>query len=143
MPHPARVAVGFLLVLLGLYAFVVGLKLGLLPLGALLADQLVAKDVPALILLFAFLVGFSTTMAEPALVAIAGQAEDAAPGRVRATVLRVAVAVGVGTGITVGTARILAGDPLHLYMIGGYGLVILLTLLAPPGIVALPSTSVG
>lgn len=137
VPHPARVAVGFLLVLLGLYAFVIGLKMGLLPLGTLLADQLVARDVPALILLFAFLVGFATTMAEPALVAIAGQAEEAAPGGVRASVLRVAVAVGVGAGITVGAFRILAGDPLHLYMVGGYGLVILLTLVAPPGIVAL------
>src|SRR5699024_11029199 len=62
VPRPARVAVGFLLVLMSLYAFVVGLMLGLLPLGTLLADQLVAKDAPALILLFAFLVGFSTTL---------------------------------------------------------------------------------
>lgn len=137
VPHPARVAVGFLLVLLGLYAFVVGLKLGLLPLGTLLADQLVARDVPLLILLFAFLVGFATTLAEPALVAIAGQAAEAAPGGVRAGVLRVAVALGVGAGITIGAYRILAGDPLHLYMVGGYGLAILLTLVAPPGIVAL------
>ena len=67
----------------------------------------------------------------------AGQAEEAAPGGVRARVLRLAVAVGVGVGITVGAHRILAGDPLHVYMIGGYGLVILLTLMAPPGIVAL------
>lgn len=137
VPHPARVAIGFVLVLLGLYAFVVGLKLGLLPLGTLLADQLIARDVPVLVLAFAFLIGFATTLAEPALIAIAGQAEGAAPGRVKAGVLRMAVAVGVGAGITVGSYRILAGDPLHLYVIAGYGLVILLTVLAPPGIVAL------
>lgn len=137
IPHPARVTIGFALVLLGLYNFVLGLKLGLLPLGALVAEQLIARDVPAMILLFAFLVGFATTLAEPALLAICEQAEEAAPGRVRAPVLRLAVAVGVGAGITVGSFRILAGSPLHVYVTVGYLTVIVLTLLAPTRIVAL------
>lgn len=137
VPRPARVAVGFVLVLVGLYAFVVGLKIGLLPLGSLLAEQLIARGGAALILVFAFLIGFATTMAEPALVAIGGQAQQAAPGRVRARSIRLLVAIGVGTGITLGVHRILAGDPLHVYVIVGYVTVILLTLVAPPTIVAL------
>ncbi|MFN2320184.1 MAG: DUF1538 domain-containing protein [Dermatophilaceae bacterium] len=137
VPRPARVTVGFVLVLLGLYAFVVGLKMGLLPLGTLLAEQLIARDMPVLILLFAFLIGFATTLAEPALVAIGAQAQQAAPGRVRAGTIRFIVAIGVGVGITVGVYRILAGDPLHVYVIVGYSLAIGLTLLAPATIVAL------
>ena len=137
IPRPARATLGFVLVIVGLYAFVVGLKMGLLPLGRLLAQQLIARDLPVLILLFAFLVGFATTLAEPALIAIGEQAEEAAPGRVSAGVLRLLVALGVGVGITVGSYRILAGDPLHVYVTVGYAAVIVLTLLAPPRIVAL------
>lgn len=137
IPRPARVGLGFLLVIIGLYAFVVGLKVGLLPLGTLLAEQLIARDLPVLILLFAFLIGFATTLAEPALVAIGAQAQEAAPGQVRSGVLRLLVALGVGIGIMLGSYRILAGDPLHIYVTAGYALAIVLTLLAPPGIVAL------
>lgn len=137
IPRPARVGLGFLLVIIGLYAFVVGLKVGLLPLGTLLAEQLIARDLPVLILLFAFLIGFATTLAEPALVAIGAQAQEAAPGQVRSGVLRLLVALGVGIGIMLGSYRILAGDPLHINVTAGYALAIVLTLLAPPGIVAL------
>jgi hypothetical protein len=137
IPRPARVGFGFVLVLFGLYAFVVGLKMGLLPLGTLLAEQLIAKDVPSLVLAFAFLIGFGTTLAEPALIAIGAQAQQAAPGRVRTGAIRLLVALGVGTGIMVGSYRILSGDPLHMFVIAGYSLVIVLTLLAPTGIVAL------
>ena len=137
IPRPARTTLGFVLVVVGLYAFVVGLKMGLLPLGRLLAEQLIARDLPVLILLFAFLVGFATTLAEPALIAIGEQAEEAAPGRVSAGVLRLLVALGVGTGIMLGSYRILAGDPLHVYVTAGYAVVIVLTLLAPARIVAL------
>lgn len=137
IPRPARVGLGFLLVVVGLYAFVVGLKMGLLPLGTLLAEQLIARDLPVLILAFAFLVGFATTLAEPALVAIGAQAEEAAPGRVSSRGLRLLVALGVGTGIMLGSYRILAGDPLHVYVTVGYVVVIVLTLLAPDRIVAL------
>ena len=137
VPRPARVTAGFVLVLLGLYAFVVGLKIGLLPLGTLLAEQLIARETPALIILFAFLIGFATTIAEPALVAIGGQAQQAAPGRVRAGSVRLIVALGVGTGIALGVYRIIVGDPLHLYVIAGYAVAIVLTLVAPPTVVAL------
>jgi hypothetical protein len=137
VPRPGRVAVGFVLVVLGLYAFVLGLKLGLLPLGTLVAEQLIARDLPALILAFAFLIGFATTLAEPALIAIGEQAQRAAPGGVRAGAIRILVALGVGVGIMVGVYRLLAGDPLHLYIMAGYAVVIVLTMLAPTPIVAL------
>ncbi|KUG57291.1 hypothetical protein AVL61_14270 [Kocuria rosea subsp. polaris] len=137
LSHPLRVAVGFVMVLVGLYAFVVGLKLGLFPIGTMMAEQLIERGAPALILLFALLIGFATTMAEPALVAIGEQAEAASPGRIRGSVLRIVVAVGVAVGITLGVYRILVGAPLHYVIMASYAVVIALVLLAPKHIVAL------
>lgn len=137
IPHLKRVVIGFGLVILGLYAFVVGLKLGLFPIGERMADQLIAHDNVIFLYLFGFAIGFATTMAEPALIAISDQAEDAAQGQIRAPLIRLLVAIGVAIGITIGVHRIIAGDSIHYYVIGGYALVILLTLVAPRYIVAL------
>jgi len=137
IPHARRVIIGFVLVVLGLYAFVVGLKLGLFPIGQSMAEQLIARDNELFLYLFAFAIGFATTMAEPALIAIGDQAEEASRGGIRANVIRLLVALGVAIGITIGVHRILAGDSIHHYVIGGYALVILLTFLAPRYIVAL------
>lgn len=137
LSHPVRVGVGFVMVLVGLYAFVVGLKMGLFPLGTQMAEQLIERGAPMLILLFALLIGFATTMAEPALVAIADQAQDVSPAGISATAIRLVVALGVAIGITVGVHRILAGGPLHYFIMASYALVILLVVLAPKHIVAL------
>lgn len=137
LSHPLRVTVGFVMVLVGLYAFVVGLKMGLFPLGTQMAEQLIERGVPALILLFALLIGFATTMAEPALVAIAEQAEAVSPAGINATAIRLVVAAGVAAGITVGVYRILVGGPLHYFIMASYGVVIVLVALAPKYIVAL------
>ena len=135
--HPLRVAVGFVMVLVGLYAFVVGLKMGLFPIGTIMAEQLIERGAPALILLFALLIGFATTMAEPALVAIGQQAEAASPGRISGSAIRLVVAVGVAVGITLGVYRILVGAPLRYVIMAAYAVVIVLVLLAPKHIVAL------
>lgn len=135
--NPRRVALGFALVLIGLYAFVVGLKMGLFPIGSNMAAQLIAHDQLLFIYLFAFLIGFATTMAEPALIAIGQQAEEAAAGRVNGNVIRLLVAVGVAIGISVGVHRIIVGDSIHYYIIGGYAVVIVLTLLSPKYIIPL------
>lgn len=137
LSHPLRVAVGFAMVLGGLYAFVVGLKIGLFPIGTLMAEQLIERGTPALILLFALLIGFATTMAEPALVAIGEQAEAASPGRISGSTIRLVVALGVAVGITLGAARILVGVPLHHVIMAAYAVVVVLVLLAPKHIVAL------
>ncbi|TLM82979.1 DUF1538 domain-containing protein [Pseudarthrobacter sp. NamE2] len=137
LAHPWRVVVGFVMVLVGLYAFVVGLKLGLVPLGTLMAEQLIEQGVPALILLFAVLIGFAVTMAEPALVAIGEQAQDASPGRISATAVRVIVALGVGLGIGFGVYRILVGGPFHYFIAAAYAVAMVLMFLAPRYIVAL------
>ncbi len=135
--HGLRVVVGFMMVLLGLYAFVVGLKMGLFPLGTQMAEQLIARGAPALILLFALLIGFATTMAEPALVAIAEQAQAVSPAGISATALRLTVAAGVAVGITLGVYRILVGGPLHYFIMASYAVVLVLVALAPKYIVAL------
>ncbi|MFE7629261.1 DUF1538 domain-containing protein [Kocuria sp. NPDC057446] len=137
LSHPLRVSVGFVMVLVGLYAFVVGLKIGLFPIGTMMAEQLIERGAPALILLFALLIGFATTMAEPALVAIGEQAEAAAPGRISGSAIRLVVAVGVAVGIALGVYRILVGAPLHYVIMAAYVVVIVLVLLAPTYVVAL------
>ncbi|NRQ42430.1 DUF1538 domain-containing protein [Rheinheimera sp. YQF-2] len=137
LANPVKVVVGFSMVLLGLYAFVLGLKLGLFPVGSLMAEQLIAKNYNSLILLFAFLIGFATTMAEPALIAIGEQAEQASPGKLKGSVIRLIVALGVAVGITVGVYRIISGDSIHYYIMAGYVIVVLLTALAPRYIIAL------
>ncbi len=135
--HLHKVMVGFVLVIVGLYAFVVGLKLGLFPIGESMAEQLIAREQILFVYLFAFCIGFATTMAEPALIAIGEKAEEAAKGQLKGNVIRVLVAAGVAIGITVGVHRIITGDSIHYYIMGGYALVILLTWLSPKYIVAL------
>ncbi|MGM0569122.1 DUF1538 domain-containing protein [Marinobacter sp.] len=137
LANPHRVAFGFVLVILGLYAFVVGLKMGLFPIGTSMAEQLITLEGYLFVYLFAFSIGFATTMAEPALIAIGQQAEEAAAGQINGNVIRILVACGVAVGITIGVHRIIVGDSMHFYIIGGYALVILLTLAAPRYIVAL------
>ncbi|WP_026534611.1 DUF1538 domain-containing protein [Arthrobacter sp. H14] len=137
LSHPLRVAVGFIMVVVGLYAFVVGLKLGLFPLGRVMAEQLIEQGMPALILLFALLIGFATTMAEPALLAIGEQAHEASPGRISAVGIRLIVAVGVALGIGFGVYRILVGGPFHYFIMAAYVIALVLMFFAPKYIVAL------
>lgn len=135
--NPIKVIFGFVMVLLGLYAFVIGLKLGLFPIGEGMAEQLMARNYLPFIYLFAFMIGFATTMAEPALIAVGQQAEQAAPGRLKGSVIRLIVALGVAIGIAVGVHRIITGDSIHYYIMAGYLVVIVLTALAPKYIIAL------
>ncbi|ABI56013.1 DUF1538 domain-containing protein [Alkalilimnicola ehrlichii MLHE-1] len=135
--HLHKVVAGFVLVIVGLYAFVVGLKLGLFPIGERMAEQLIALEGFFWLYLFAFTIGFATTMAEPALIAIGDKAEEAAKGKLKGNVIRLLVAAGVAIGITIGVHRIITGDSIHYYIMAGYTLVILLTWLSPKYIVAL------
>ena len=137
LTNPRKILFGFALVVLGLYAFVVGLKLGLFPIGTSMARQLMGMEGFVFVYLFAFMIGFATTMAEPALIAIGHQAEQAAAGTVNGNAIRIIVAVGVAVGITLGVHRIISGDSIHHYIIGGYILVIILTALAPRYIIPL------
>ncbi|MHA7808656.1 MAG: DUF1538 domain-containing protein [Marinobacter adhaerens] len=137
LTNPRKILFGFALVVLGLYAFVVGLKLGLFPIGTSMARQLMSMEGFVFVYLFAFMIGFATTMAEPALIAIGHQAEQAAAGTINGNAIRIIVAVGVAVGITLGVHRIISGDSIHHYIIGGYILVIILTALAPRYIIPL------
>jgi len=141
--HLRRIIVGIIMVILGLYAFIVGLEMGLFPIGETIALQLTAMKNNLLIYLFAFLIGFSTTMAEPALLAIAIKAEEISEGKIKQTILRMVVALGVAVGIALGAYRLISGDPIHYYIIGGYLIVIIMTYFAPAYIVPLAYDSGG
>ncbi|RUM75405.1 MAG: DUF1538 domain-containing protein [Sulfurovum sp.] len=141
--HLHKIIVGISMVVLGLYAFIVGLEMGLFPIGETIALQLTEMKNNLLIYLFAFLIGFSTTMAEPALLAVAIKAEEISEGRIKQKILRMVVALGVALGIALGAYRIVSGDPIHYYIIIGYTLVILMTWIAPDYIVPLAYDSGG
>jgi len=141
--HLHKIITGIAMVILGLYAFIVGLEMGLFPIGETIAFQLTAMKNNLLVYLFAFLIGFSTTMAEPSLLAIAIKVEEISGGNIKQMVLRVAVALGVAIGITLGAYRIIAGDPIHYYLIVGYIFVIILTQFAPRYIIPIAYDSGG
>ncbi len=152
IPRLDKVLFGFVLVLAGMTCFLAGLDLALFPIGRTMALQLceaAAKGGTAdwtaygLIYLFAFLVGFSTSIAEPALIAVAHKAEEASSGAISALGLRITVALGVAVGITVGTFRIVTGTPLFWYVLAGYTVVTIQTFFAPRSIAPLAYDSGG
>ena len=138
-----RVFLGFVLVVLGLYAFILGLEMGLFTLGESMAYQLTKADNTTLIYVFGFAIGFSTTMAEPALMAIAKKSKEISDGRINDFALRLFVAFGVGVGISLGAFRIVDGGHIHNYIIVGYFIVIALTFIAPKYIIPIAYDSGG
>lgn len=154
LPDLPALLLGMLFVVLGLTLFVQGLKLGLFPLGEMMAWGLARKGSLFWLLCFAFSLGFGTTVAEPALIAVADEAAtiaadggmiaDTPDSRVRyADGLRYSVALAVGMAIVIGVLRILRGWPIHYLIIGGYVGVILMTLIAPEEIIGIAYDSGG
>ena len=143
LDNPRHLVPGLLFVVVGLYLFVEGLSVGLFPLGETMAMQFARPDRLPWLYAFAFLIGYATTMAEPALIAVAVKAQEITSGGVQEWPLRNAVAFGVAVGIAVGVHRIVAGDPLYVYIIAGYLVVIVQTPFAPREIVALAYDSGG
>lgn len=157
LPKPGRIAAGLVLVVVGLGLFLVGLEQSLFPLGRQMAVRLTAPDVLLhsgdastplwhayiWVYVFAVTIGFATTIAEPALLAVAMKANEVSGGSIGVWGLRVAVALGVAIGVGLGCYRIVAGLPLHLFIMAGYAVVLLQTLAAPRIIVALAYDSGG
>lgn len=142
---PLRMLAGTVYVLLGMYLFLLGLELSLFGIGETMAKQLVALDVGnyGWLYVFAAAIGFTTTLAEPALSVVATKAQELSGGALLAGRLRVAVATGVGIGITLGTWRIVQGLPLWWFITAGYVVVVVQTFFAPKAIVALAYDSGG
>ncbi len=158
VPNLAKVLVGFVYVLIGLAFFLVGLEEALFPLGQLMAQQLtdpvfihgiqhVAGDLRwqdyKWVYIFAVAIGFSTTIAEPSLLAVAIKANEVSAGVIGINGLRISVAIGVAIGIGLGTFRIVTGTPLQYYIVVGYFIVIVQTFYAPKMIIALAYDSGG
>jgi len=154
-----KVVIGFGYVLIGLSLFLVGLDKALFPLGNLMAKQLtdpsfitggltlagttLAWHDYKWVYLFSFAIGFATTLAEPALIAVAMKAQDVSGGAISIWGLRIAVGLGVAIGIALGAFRIVTGIPLHYFIIAGYLVVVVQTLFAPRLIIALAYDSGG
>lgn len=147
-PQIGEIIFGFLFVIFGLMLFVEGLKIGLFPIGEAMAYALAKKGSLIWLLIFSFVLGFSTTIAEPALIAVAKEAAIISSGAglientqkqmdFYAMGLRLTVAFSVGLAIVIGVLRILKGWPLYYLIIGGYILVMLMTIIAPEEIIGL------
>ncbi len=138
-----NVMIGFGLVIIGLYAFILGLEMGLFSLGETMAYQLTRGDNQAIIYTFGFAIGFATTMAEPSLTAIAKKAKEISDGKINDFALRIFVAFGVAIGIALGSFRIVDGGQIVYYIIAGYLVVIALTVIAPKYIIGIAYDSGG
>ena len=154
IPDFLDLMVGCACVVVGLALFVRGLEAGLFPIGSMLADGLARKASLPWLLVFAFGLGFGTTVAEPALIAVTEEAarvaaEEGIVGRgteeqdAYALGLRLSVAVAVGFAGLVGVYRILRGWPIHYLIIGGYTAIVVLTWFAPPAIIGIAYDSGG
>lgn len=154
LPHLGSILLGLGFVVIGLILFVLGLEMGLFPIGESMARAFASKGSLVWLMVFSFCLGFGTTIAEPALTAVASEAanvaseagilQDGAQAREDyATGLRLTVAVSVGLAIMLGVIRILKGWPIHRVIIGGYILVMIMTWFAPPSIVGVAYDSGG
>ncbi|MDD8057938.1 MULTISPECIES: DUF1538 domain-containing protein [Shewanella] len=148
------ILVGLLFIVLGLTFFVFGLEMGLFPIGESLAEALARKGSIFWLVIFSFSLGFGTTLAEPALTAVANEAAQVAAnaGAIDANKqamssyamgLRITVAISVGLAILLGVIRILKGWPIHYLIIGGYIIVMILTSFAPANIIGIAYDSGG
>jgi len=158
IPNVKKVGFGFFYVLLGLALFLLGLEKALFPLGKMMAEQLTAVEFINSnhqlnaelswydyywIYIFAATIGFSTTIAEPSLIAVALKAEEVSGGGINANSLRISVAIGVALGIALGSYRIVVGHPIQYYIIVGYIIVVIQTFYCPKLIVPLAYDSGG
>lgn len=154
LPRLKQIITGFVLVVIGLSLFLVGLNDALFPLGETMAAQLTASNVATteaevrwidymVVYAFAAAIGFATTIAEPPLIAVALKAESASGGAINAWGLRLAVAVGVAVGVSLGCFRIVTGTPLQWYIIVCYIIVMIQTLFASRTIMPLAYDSGG
>jgi uncharacterized protein DUF1538 len=153
-PNLGDILVGTVFVILGLALFVKGLEMGLFPIGEAMAEAFAKKGSLFWLLAFAFALGFGTTVAEPALIAIGKEAAEVAgeAGFIDegeeslasyAFNLRMTVALSVGAALVIGVFRILKGWPVHYLIIGGYVVVMALTTVAPPEIIGIAYDSGG
>jgi uncharacterized membrane protein (DUF2068 family) len=154
LPDIGQILLGVLFVVLGLTFFIHGLEQGLFPIGESMATAFARKGSLFWLVVFAFSLGFGTTVAEPALIAVAAEAAKvAASGQMiestdlarsdYANGLRYTVAFAVGLAIVIGVIRILKGWPLQWIIMGGYVLVVIMTIFAPPEIIGIAYDSGG
>ncbi len=165
VPHLKQILTGLVLVVVGLALFIVGLEQGIFPISFQMADRLtdlrfltggdeetvqsifetgrVPPSLYAWTYAFGFLIGFATTLAEPALIAVAIKASEISTGAVSAWGLRIAVALGVAFGVSLGIYRIVSGTPLYTYIIAGYVILLIQTYFAPKAIMPLAYDSGG
>ena len=156
IPHLKRLILGGFYVVLGLALFLMGLEKALFPVGRIMATQLSDPAFIGLsaaegaswwsyywIYIFAALIGFSTTIAEPSLIAVAMKAEEVSVGTINSWGLRITVAIGVAFALALGTFRIVTGTPLFVFIMIGYVIVIVQTIFAPRKLIALAYDSGG
>jgi hypothetical protein len=154
IPNFVEIVIGIVFVVIGLTLFVQGLNMGLFPIGESMAYAFASKGNIFWLLCFAFALGFGTTIAEPALIAVAQEAanvaanggmiaSDEAARESYAQGLRYTVAISVGIAIVIGVFRIVMGWPIQYLIVVGYLGVVIMTIFAPKEIIGIAYDSGG
>ncbi|MBL7002899.1 MAG: DUF1538 domain-containing protein [Gammaproteobacteria bacterium] len=154
IPNFGDIIIGFIMVVIGLTLFVHGLNMGLFPIGESMAYSFASKGSLFWLLVFSFSLGFGTTVAEPALIAVSNEAAIVAAGGKMiedteaslasyAFGLRMTVAFSVGVSLVIGVLRIIKGWPIQYLIIGGYIGVVIMTIFAPKEIIGIAYDSGG
>ncbi len=158
-PDFANVVFGLAAVIVGLALFIRGLEIGLFPIGESMAGAFAKKGNVWWLMAFAFALGFGTTIAEPALIAVTGEAAEIKLAATQtdptsnvsnqqaeaayALGLRLTVAISVGVSLVIGVLRIMLGWPIQWFIITGYFLIVALTQFAPREIIGIAYDSGG
>ena len=156
IPNLKKIILGIIMVILGLSLFIVGLDLALFPLGKIMATQLSSAEFTGItpqsgsgwydyfwIYLFAVAIGFSSTIAEPALIAVSLKAKEVSGGTINETLLRIIVAIGVSVSLIISINRIINNIPLYTLIIVGYLIVIIQTIFTPKNMIGIAYDSGG
>lgn len=123
--------IGAAMVIGGMILFLLGIEIGIVPMGKALGAELPRSKSLFLILGIAFLIGFAATVAEPDVIVLTGQVDEVSQGAIAQNVLIYAIAIGIGFFVAMAMLRVLLGFPIAYLLAAGYIIVIILAFLAP------------
>lgn len=129
--------IGAIMVTAGLFLFLVGVRVSLLPIGELIGSEVTSRGSVAALLAAAFVFGFIITVAEPDVRVLSHQVDIASRGAIESNILILAVALGVGFFVAIAILRILLGIPIFYFLTAGYVMVVALSFFTPPDFVAI------
>lgn len=135
--------VGALLAIIGMGLFLLGVKIGLLPMGEAIGAELPQRGSLIYMIAIAFLIGFAVTVAEPDVIVLTEQIDTVSKGAISGNLLLYVIAIGIGFFVSLAIVRIIFNIPITYLLAAGYILIIILSFFTPPAFVPLAFDSGG